>query len=115
MPQNNKITGFKKVAQAAIIKKMLMTKLGRYDYERFIKALYRAHKPQITKYIIDRILDNEDRICEKLYEVINYAFCWDKSPDGHAFWRGKDDDWREYVDQSLLRPEFEHVFKKTIA
>lgn len=110
MSKNNKITGIKKVVQASIIKKMLMEKLGRHDYYRFIIGLYMAHKPQITKYIIDRILDNENRISERLYEVINYAFCWDGSPDGHEFWKKKDQDWREYVDWLLLRPEFNHVF-----
>lgn len=113
MPQNNKTTGIK-VAQATIIKKMLMEKLGRYDYDRFITALFMAHKPQITKYIIDSILDNERMIRERLYEVINFVFCWAASPDGDDFWQEKDHEWREYVYRSLLKPEFKHVFKKAM-
>ena len=102
------------MAQAAIIKKMLMERLGKDDYYRFTTALYMSHKPQITKYIITRILDNEDMIGERLYEVINYAFCWDETLDGHEFWRKRDQDWREYISLSPLRPEFRHVFKKRI-
>ena len=111
MPQNNKNTGPKKVAQAAIIKKMLMEKLGRYNYEYFIAAIYEAHKSQIIKYIIDDVLYDDERARLTLYEVINYAFCWARSQGGHEFWMEKDSEWREYVSQCLLKPEFNHVFK----
>ena len=34
-------------------------------------------------------------------EFINYAFCWDDTPQRHGFWYKLSEEWRKYVHKNL--------------
>ena len=34
-------------------------------------------------------------------ELINYAFCWDETPQRHGFWYKLSEEWRKYVHKNL--------------
>ena len=41
-------------------------------------------------------------------EFINYAFCWDETPQRHKFWERISDEWRKYVHQNLY-DKYAHI------
>lgn len=44
----------------------------------------------------------EDRIYEiKSYEAINHAFTWNKTKDGHNYWRSFDLKWKSIVENEF--------------
>lgn len=36
-------------------------------------------------------------------ELVNFAFCWSETPEGHAFWRSISEQWKELLWEVIKR------------
>ena len=44
-------------------------------------------------------------------EFINYAFCWDDTPQRHGFWYKLSEEWRKYVQENLY-DKYKHIISE---
>ena len=66
------------------------------NYEKFLANLKRQRDRGIDEFLIRKMSPTDDGIWFA-QEVINFAFAWYQTPEGHEYWAFMDQLWRSYV------------------
>ena len=54
----------------------------------------------------DAMKCRRDYIRIQICELINYAFTWEETKEGHAFWSNLDNKWKHYLKQKFISITF---------
>lgn len=70
-----------------------------------------------TYGLLIKILQNNCTNRKRLFDIalteefINYAFCWDDTPQRHGFWYKLSEEWRKYVHKNLY-DKYAHIINE---